>query len=128
MNILNRAMRPPRAIWQLLALCCYLALPAQGRENLPVEAFASLPTITSVSHIAMSPTGEHIVYVRNVQGFSVLVTMNLKTGERNYITRTDNDKYEFRWVQWANAERFLVSLYFPDWLYLIAIGETRLLS
>lgn len=113
----------------LLCLSCTTFFEhARAAEHLPVEAFASLPAIGSLGLIGLSPSGEHLAYVLNSHGHSVLVTQNLQTGKRNFITRTNNEKYVFQWLKWVSSERLIFSLYFPSRREGVASGERRLLS
>lgn len=112
----------------LLVIVLAKSVAASEADPLPVETFASLPKVASSRLIQLSPSGEHLAYVLQSEGYSVLAVHNVKTGEQTLITKTDNEKYSFRWLKWISAERFVFSVYFPDRRYGVASGETRLLS
>lgn len=111
----------------VLLFLCLLAMAARPAfaDRLPVEAFAKLPSVHTVK---LSPTGKHLAVVANTRGESYLFTHELATGKKNMIVKTDNEKYIFRWIEWANDDRILASLWFPDRRYGVATGETRLVS
>ncbi|MFK7976602.1 MAG: alpha/beta hydrolase family protein, partial [Halioglobus sp.] len=112
----------------LLVFGQLICIRASLAESLPVEAFASLPRVSSVQQIQLSPSGEHLAYVLNSGGYSVLAVQEIESGKRIMLRKTDNEKYVFRWLKWINPERFVFSVYFPDRRYGVATGETRLLA
>ena len=78
-------------------------------EELPVSAFSALPEF---ERPRLSPSGNRIAFVQNVDGersVSVLTTLDLTTGERNYILQSDNEKISINWYRWANDEKLIVS-------------------
>jgi len=93
-------------------------------ERLPVEAFARLPTLTD---LALSPSGRQIAYIANVPGGALFVIRDLETNQDSGITKSDNTKYIFRWVEWLSEEHLVVSVMYPDRRGAVATGETRLM-
>ncbi|MEM6583065.1 MAG: prolyl oligopeptidase family serine peptidase [Pseudomonadota bacterium] len=95
-----------------------------AREQLPVEAFASLPAIEGIE---LSPSGEHLAMIVNRDGASYVAIQDLESKQITPIAKTLNDKYLLNWVQWANEQQLLTSVFFPDIRWRAQTGETRLL-
>src|SRR5688572_5182954 len=96
--------------------CLLFALAAQlthaaPEAPLPLEAFYR---DEAVHNVKLSPDGTHLVALRNIGGDTVLMTLNLATGEVFYPTKTDNQEFKFNWVRWANNDRLLMSLRFDS--------------
>ena len=112
----------------LLAVVVLFTLPCQASSKLPVEAFASLPDMSSLK---LSPSGEKLIFITrysNEEGDGTLVNLhNLNTGERSFLANTDNKKYKINWIRWAGDERVLISARFPAIRYGTPTTETRLL-
>jgi dipeptidyl aminopeptidase/acylaminoacyl peptidase len=109
---------------------CFLLLlmtpAANASKPLPVEAFSQLPSAHSIE---MSPDGKYIAYFLNLDNATVLATMDLETHEPQGLIQSDNERYKFNWLQWANSEKVIFSTYFPDYRGLgVETEETRLLS
>lgn len=97
-------------------------------EPLPVSAFASLPAIKQVK---LSPNGKSIAsIVRSTidnKTVSVLTLLDLKTNQTQSLLHTDNSKFTFGWIRWANNHQILISSNFPDYRDTTQTLETRLL-
>lgn len=98
--------------------------PASAAERQPVEKFASLPLVSGVS---LSPNGERIAALMSLEGQTALVVKGAGDGPKSILV-TDNEKYHFRWAQWVNDERLLVSVRFASRRGFVGTVETRLLS
>jgi len=96
---------------------------------LPLEAFYRDPVL---SGIVLSPNGNHLLALKNIQGKTLVMVINLKTGEVLYPASTDNKEFKFNWVVWANNERILMSMRFSKEVRVrggyITVPESRLLA
>ena len=112
----------------LLILVSLFVLKAAATEKLPVEAFASLPDLSSFK---LSPSGEQVLFIGRYsteEGDGTLVNLfNLNTGERSYVVQTDNKKFQINWVDWASDDKVLVSAVFPAIRYGTPTTESRLM-
>lgn len=100
----------------------------RAAEALPVEAFASLPT---VSQVQLSPDGDNVAFLVKIdqpdtQGAAVR-TLNLSTGDFTTLAYANSEDYVINWVRWANNEQVLVSARFPAERWGTPTTETRLL-
>jgi dipeptidyl aminopeptidase/acylaminoacyl peptidase len=91
---------------------------------LPVEAFSQLPKGYSLK---LSPNGKYIAYLRNLDGQTLLLTTNLKTGKSYGLTKTDNEKYQIAWFRWANNDKVVYSMHYPSRRYGTGLYESRLM-
>lgn len=112
----------------LLTCLSPLLVMAETLAPLPLKAFYEGAQLRNVK---LSPDGTHLLALRNVDGHTAILVINLETGERFYPTTTDNEQYKFNWVSWANNDRLLMSLRFdgkrgPN--ARIKTTETRLLA
>ncbi len=99
---------------------------AAPEAPLPLEAFYRDEAIHNVK---LSPDGTHLIALRNIGKDTVLMTLNLSTGEVFYPTKTDNEQFKFNWVRWANNDRLLMSLRFDSRRGTqLRFTETRLLA
>jgi hypothetical protein len=59
-------------------------------KELPVESFSQLPSFIRPN---LSPSGNKIAYIRNHQSpeISVLTSVDLLTGKKQYIIKSDNE-------------------------------------
>lgn len=92
-----------------IATCGPIAIFCQAEEKqtrLPAEAFYQLPVL---SHIRLSPDGNYIAALRHSGEQTFVITMNLTTDEVFYPTKSDDNKFNLDWVEWANNERLLIS-------------------
>ncbi len=101
------------------------AEPAATPQRQPVERFASLPLL---SQVRLSPDGRQITALMNIENDTGLITRTVLDGKVRSILKTDNRKFHFNWVRWANNERLLVSLRFASRREFVGTVETRLLS
>jgi dipeptidyl aminopeptidase/acylaminoacyl peptidase len=128
-----RSMRPTRRdMARMLAIAA--ATPgvwAQTSEETPVplipmQAFARRPAI---SQVQLSPDGQHIAALLNIEDETFLVTRSLNGQTKlTSLLKTDNQRFHFRWIFWVGNERILTSVRFVSSRYQVQTGETRLLS
>lgn len=97
-------------------------------EPLPISAFASLPTVKQVK---LSPNGMSIASIVSStidnKAVSVLTLLDLNTNKTQSLLHTDNSKFTFDWIRWANNHQILISSNFPDYRHTTQTLETRLL-
>ena len=97
-------------------------------EPLPVSAFASLP---GVEQVRLSPNGWSIASIvrSNTENetVSVLTVLDLKTNKTQFLLHTDNIKFKFDWIRWANNNQILISSDFSDYRDATQSVEKRLL-
>lgn len=104
-------------LWQCLLAGCILSFSALAADSesapsagelVPVEAFSSLPEYDSPH---LSPNGKRIAYETNLanQGLTVLMTLDLETGNTYFLLRGDNEKVKINWFHWANDEDLVIS-------------------
>ena len=92
--------------------CILLALASAGAtfaEAIPLEAFAGLPQVSSVT---LSPSGKYLAVLRNQDGESLLTTQLASGADPHVVVRSDNSEYFIQWHQWVNDERLLVGIRF----------------
>ena len=94
-------------------------------DPLPVEAFGSLPV---ASQVKLSPNGQMLAYKGIYQGKSYIASIDLDSGEKNYLVTTDNQKFKIGWYAWANDKTILVSAYYAMQGLQVKYGESRLLK
>jgi dipeptidyl aminopeptidase/acylaminoacyl peptidase len=93
---------------------------------LPLEVFYKDALIEDID---LSPDGTHVLALKNVGGDTVVMVLNLATGETFYPAKTDNKEFKFNWVSWANNDRILMSLRFDSrMLNGVKYMQTRLLA
>ncbi|KPZ62484.1 S9 family peptidase [Pseudoalteromonas sp. P1-7a] len=88
----------------VLALLSFSCLSAPDKK-LPIEAFAGLK---SISQVKLSPDGNNIAYVKNLDGDLVLMVQSLTTGKGKPIIKSDNHTVFFDWFSWANNNVLLL--------------------
>ncbi|GAA0368380.1 S9 family peptidase [Bowmanella denitrificans] len=118
-----------RIVVSALYLLCF-AIPTFSSETtapgkLPLEAFGSLPVI---SNVKLAPDGKHVTMLRNMQGNTVLLSLNVKTMDSNVLATTDNQKFKISWYEWANNDVLLIGARFPAKRHGVSTTETRLLK
>jgi len=112
-------------------LCLLLCNPAfsDSAPLLPVEAFASIPDVSSVQ---LSPNGQKVASVVRVElpklKGTVVSILDLNTGEKNYAIHTDNQKFVIQSLLWANDNTLLIKAKFPANRYGTPTIETRLVK
>lgn len=118
----------------LLSLATSTLVPlSYAASQLPVEAFAALPTAQSLT---LSPDGSKIAMLVNQQGTTSLIVKKLDQpgAPPKALLATDNRKFTFKWLHWVNDDKLLVSTMFPDRLIVngytggVDVYETRLLA
>jgi dipeptidyl aminopeptidase/acylaminoacyl peptidase len=114
----------------LVCLVFFLALPVQniayGNDPLPSEAFSALPKISAVQ---ISPDGEHLIFLVNIEDQTALACQHIESGNWIGIAKTDNKKFKFRKICWANNDTILFSAEFPFRRYLsVPTVETRIFA
>lgn len=123
-------MLQPRKAHRLIGACalalgCVLApAGAAARERQPVDKFASLPLVSQVS---LSPNGEQIAALMNIEGRTALVVQSPGHKPKS-ILATDNREFHFSWARWVNDERLVASVRFASRRGFVGTVETRLLS
>ncbi|PIW63003.1 S9 family peptidase [Shewanella sp. CG12_big_fil_rev_8_21_14_0_65_47_15] len=102
---------------------------ADTAPQLPIEAFASIPDVSSVQ---LSPNGKKLASVVRVElpklKGTVVSILDLDTGEKNYAIHTDNQKFVIQSLLWANDNTLLVKAKFPANRYGTPTTETRLVK
>lgn len=84
-------------------------------QQLPLEAFASLP---DVQHMSLSPDGRYLassirVDTDMIEGRAVSI-IDLETGEQKLPLMAKNETYTLTWMNWANDNQLLVGAMYPD--------------
>lgn len=84
-------------------------------QQLPLEAFASLP---DVQHVSLSPDGRYLassirVDVEDIKGRAVSI-VDLETGEQKLPLMAKNETYFITWMNWASDNKLLVGAMYPD--------------
>ncbi len=101
-------------IFAVLFLSILFSAPisaSASAKNLPVEAFSQIPQSYNVT---LSPNGRYLAFFHNVANDTVLVTIDLSTGKKYGITKTDNKKFKFRKLIWASDDHLLFSAAYPS--------------
>jgi len=118
-------------IRSLFVLSVFVLPPVtvSGEEPLPVEAFASLP---SMSQVRLSPNGENLVSlvkidIEELQGTAVRI-FNMSTKKAGTLTYAEAGKFVINWIRWASDKYLLVSARYPAIRNGTPTTETRLLS
>ena len=96
-----------------------------GSTAPPVDAFASLPRITSIQ---LSPSGRHLAVLRTHEGKTYLDTHTVAGQDAHRVVTSDNQEFFVTWFRWANDERLLVGIQFAATRDTIDSVETRLLA
>ena len=96
------------AILGVLANLCYAD---EKTTRLPAEAFYQLPQL---SNIKLSPDGNYLAAFRHSGDQTFVITMNLKTDEVFYPTKSEEKNFKLNWVEWANNDRLLISTSFVN--------------
>jgi dipeptidyl aminopeptidase/acylaminoacyl peptidase len=96
-------------------------------KELPVESFSQLPSYTRPN---LSPSGNKIAYIRNYQSpeIALLTTVDLLTGKKQHIVKSDNQESKITWFKWANEKTLIVSVRFAGKRGRADTTETRLLA
>lgn len=84
-----------------------------------------------LSDIELSPDGTHLLALKNIGSETAIIVYEISTGKAYYPIKTDNKKFKFNWILWANNERLLLSVRFSSnrgTLTSLKFDETRLLA
>lgn len=87
------------------------ASEAKPNTPLPLEVFYKDALIQDIE---LSPDGSHLLALKNLGDNTVVMVLNLTSGEVFYPIRTDNKEFKFNWVTWGNDDRLLMSLRFDS--------------
>lgn len=114
----------------LAAVACVPGTQARDQDGagarLPLGAFAQLPQMQQVQ---LSPDGQHIAFLVNLEDTTVLVTRAVAGGGAlTSLLKTDNERYHFRWLAWVGNDRVLGSVRFRSTRFQVDVTETRLMS
>jgi hypothetical protein len=77
------------------------------KSSLPIEAHGSL---ANASKMNLSPDGQKVAFIQNVKGTLVLVIVDLNTGDKRFITKTDNLSVTLNWFDWVNNDVLLMGI------------------
>lgn len=106
-----------------------VSLSAHSREELPVEAFASLPDVQSVK---ISPNAQKLALLESVNTGNVVGTalriIDLETRENNYPFIVKDRSSVLNWIRWANDNTLLASVRFPGTYFGLDTSETRIVK
>ncbi len=86
-----------------IALLAALPSAFAKAEQLPLEAFSSLPAIADP---ILSVSGKHVAYVATPNGKDELLIAN--TAIRKPILRVGDDRWDIRWFHWLSDRHLLV--------------------
>ena len=108
-------------------LSLFILSQAGLANKLPHTYFSQLPAVTGPN---LSPNGQQIALIENYQQpeLSVLTTLDLNTGDKKYLVKSDNEKIKINWFTWANEKTLIVSVRFASKVRTVAFTETRLLA
>jgi dipeptidyl aminopeptidase/acylaminoacyl peptidase len=115
----------------LILACCVLPFSSVAAEDnktgvLPLETFYQGERI---EQLKLSPNGKRLVALKNVKEDTLIQLIDLISGESVYLAKTDNKKFRFAWVRWANDTHLLASFRYGDVRGLgVKTTETRLFS
>ena len=110
-------------------LCAPLAASAQDSAaselKTPTAAdFGAVPILTTP---VIAPDGNHIAAHGTIQGKTMVIIIDVSTGERKLSRITLPDKLQLEWIRWAGSNQLLVSVSKLDNVMGIEVRMTRLL-
>ena len=112
----------------LAVLAAFSALADTQVTELPVEAFASAPTIDK---LRISPDGTKLSMIQTVDSEKeqlVLVKLfDLETGEQRFLVKADSRDLTIYSVIWANNKQLLMRAGYASYRYGTPVVETRLM-
>ncbi|MGO4892223.1 alpha/beta hydrolase family protein [Flavobacterium sp. W21_SRS_FM6] len=116
-----------RSVSNLCFFSALIFLNSVFSAELPLSSFSQLP---SVSGLDLSPNGSQIAFIENIQNpeISLLTTLNLETGDKKRLVKSDNEDVKINWFQWANEKTIIVSIGYASKTRSVAFKETRLLA
>jgi dipeptidyl aminopeptidase/acylaminoacyl peptidase len=96
-------------------------------KELPITSFSQLPSYTNPK---LSPSGNQIAYISNIQEpeVALLTYLDLLSREKKYLVKSDNEEVKINWFNWANEKTLIVSIWFAGSRYGIDTTETRLMA
>jgi dipeptidyl aminopeptidase/acylaminoacyl peptidase len=111
------------AILAFISFCTFVSVA----KELPVESFSQLPSHTRPN---LSPSGNKIAYIRNYLSpeIAVLTTVDLVSGKKQFLVKSDNEDSKISWFRWANEKTLIVSVRFVSRRYRTDTTETRLMA
>jgi dipeptidyl aminopeptidase/acylaminoacyl peptidase len=110
----------PSLLFILLFWACCPSLLAKA---LPLEVYGSLP---STSKVKLSPSGDKVAMINNVNGTLVLVSYDIASGTLKHIIQADNVKVLLKSYAWGNDDILLVSAAYPSKQHGVKYTSTRL--
>jgi len=112
----------------LAALTAFNALANTRAPELPVEAFASAP---SIDKLQISPDGTKLSMIQTVDSEDeqlVLVKLfDLETGQQRFLVKADSRDLRIYSVIWANNKQLLMRAAYAGHRYGTPVVETRLM-
>lgn len=87
---------------------------AKSNDFIPIEAFASLPTVSSPK---ISPDGEHIIAVSPIDGEEMVVVTKFGSIEFSPIVKLKKEQNRIEGLSWLNNERILVYTSYNELIY-----------
>jgi len=92
----------------------------------PAAAFFRAPAL---SHVCLSPDGNHLAAIATVDGVQVLIVRPTRGGPLRPLAKLDEAGQSIRMVGWASDERILVSVEMPSQAARgVRARQTRLLA
>lgn len=110
----------PYLLFLLLFWACCPSLLAKA---LPIEVYGSLP---STNKVKLSPSGDKVAMINNVNGTLVLVSYDIASGTFKQILQADNVEVLLNWYAWGNDDILLVSAAYPSKQRSVKYTSTRL--
>ena len=112
----------------LAVLTAFNALANAQVTELPVEAFASAPTIDKLQ---ISPDGTKLSMIQTIDSEKeqlVLVKLfDLETGQQRFLVKADSRDLTIYSVTWANNKQLLMRAGYAGFRYGTPVMETRLM-
>ncbi|MBU1438383.1 MAG: S9 family peptidase [Gammaproteobacteria bacterium] len=100
-----------------------------SRLQLPVEAFASIP---SIEHLVLSPNGQNLALMRRYKikdEHLILVSLySLKDGSERYLVKGDSRELLVYSLRFANDQQLLMRAGYPAVRHGTPVTETRLMK
>ncbi len=90
---------------------------------LPIKTYGSLP---SFSNVKLSPSGNSIAMVKNLNGTLILMVYSLVNGESQAVLKADNIDVILNWYNWGNDDILLISAAYTTMQRTTKYTSTRL--
>lgn len=114
--------------YQMLLVLASLSSCSSSAKELPVEAFASAPTI---DNLKISPDGTKLSMIQTLDTDKeqlVLVKLfDLESGEQRFLVKADSRDLTIYSVIWANNKQLLMRARYASHRYGTPVTETRLM-